>query len=470
MKKRFFLIAIAAVVAAAFFQACTSKQDSESAALLQEIAASAADVFETAASMSSKMTTDMQGSFSYGEETIEMGLLIDMDIESAGDPPASHISEEISLTYDGETTRQSAEVYSVYEDGVYYMYSNAAGSWEKEESEEGSSEASGENIFRDIAEGAVEARLEDEMEEYDGRETYVAVMEADGEYIESILSLSADDGTGLFDGLDYSDMAMTVYVYIYADTLEPAGVMILCDEMGEALFEQLLGSSGIETTLESFVIEFTYDSFNAIDEITVPEEVKSEAEGNAGESEDISTTQEEIETAIESAEYVIYDPETGELNIELTITIDGEEISIPARYSQMIEDGWLVDSSADLLVYANDYDLEYMYLGDLTATAYICNFEDEAKEYTDCIVAGLNIYGEDNGSVDVLLPDGICLSVSAVYDVLELYGKPTVYSVADTTTLFMYSNDEGSRVLFMYFDTETCLLTEIELQDVTDAM
>lgn len=474
---------IATAMAAAVFSGCGNGSTDSGSLSVTDIAEGAADVLEAAKSVSSQITIDLTGDFSYNNESTEMSMVLDCGIESIMEPVAAHITENLSMSYAGESSDQSVEIYVVPEDGKTYAYTGTGDMWVRSEAEGSEANDTSDTIFREIADGNIDASLAAEKETLEnGREAYVLTSPVTGNYLDQIIDFSVDNESGLFGDIDYSDMTMDTTIYIYTDTLEPALINISCSELGQAMFEQTLGFSGVDFEIGNFSIECTYNGFDTISEITVPDDVKAAAEASdasdndtqtgdqsdsqSGTDADSSSSAETIpaEESIANAEEIIYNSAEGVLDFEPALTIDGTEYTLPFSYTDLTDDGWTVNESADGIVYANNYDLEYMNKGTTSILVYIYNPSSSDCEYSACEIIGIDIVDYNSSNIRTSLPSNIAIADSTLSDVLDAYGKPSNYFVDETMIYLGYMSDDYSNVMSLYFDSSSQLLTEIDVQ------
>ena len=482
MKLRYKFIALttAASMAALAFTGCGGQKDDvqQSSGSVQDITAAeaasgAAEVLESASSVNSQVSVELSGTFSYEDEAAEMSTSIVCDIESVLDPAASHVVETITSAYIDTSYEQSVESYTVDEDGTHYTYSGSGDMWTKTETGDVEAQDNTGTIFHEIADGNLDAALSGSTEKFNGRDVYILNVDVLGDHLDSIIDFSFDDQSDIFGNIDYSDMSMDTTLYVYTDTLEPAYITVSCDELGNAMFEQMLASSDVDFTVDSFNIQCTYNSFNDVDDITVPEEVKTAAENpsdTSSESSDpdgsgnASSEIADVESSINNADDIVYDPATGELDLDFTFFDGDSEYALPVSYTAFTDSGWAIDDSSSGMVYANDYALEYMHKGDSTITVYIYNSDSSDREYSECSVIGMDVTSSDLGSMQAALPSGISLSSSTLDDVLAAYGKPTTHYVDETMVYVDYMSDDMSQTLCLYFDPATQVLNEIDIQ------
>lgn len=490
MKKKTLSAIIAFSMAAAALAGCGNNNENQNEASIKEdlsvteVAKGAADALDSAESISSQLTVDLSSSFTYEDQTSDMSMVLDCGIESVTDPVSAHMTETLKMSYLEESSDQTIEFYVVPEDGKQYVYTGSGDTWTKAEASASEANDTTGTIFNEIADGNIEADLADELETLDnGRSAYVLNMSVAGDYLSQMIDFNFSGDTGIFGDIDYSGMQMDTTAYVYADTLEPARLEISCGEMGEAMFEQMFGYAGVDYTVNNYSITCAYNEFNSISEITVPEEVKSAAGGSQDTSDtsaesDSSETGEtssngdsigadtaSVEAAIENAPEIIYSSASGELDFEPSISIDDSEYVLPASYSALIDNGWTVNESADGIVYAGDYDLEYMHKGDASITAYIYNPGSSDAEYSACEIIGINVLNSESADSNISISSGIALSESTLSDVLEAYGKPSTYFVDESMIYLGYMSDDMMHIVSLYFDPASHVLNEIDIQE-----
>ncbi len=472
MNKKVISFMLAAALGAAAFTGCASSDDgagkSVSASSLLEIAEGAACVLEEAVSISSRLTIDLAGSYEYEGETSNLSMTISCDTDKITGSANSYIYEYIVMDYDDDFYEEEVEVYTVSEDEGLNIYTGYDGAWIKSTTEDVETEDLSSNIFREIANGTLEASLYEETVALEDEPLYVISLSAEGSYIETLVDFSVDGESGLFGDIDYSEMTMDIVLYIYEETLQTAMVEISSDELGEAMFVQLTGSDDLDFSVSAFEISCEYSAFNELSEITVPAEVADEAEEIIGSGLTSTTDEESSEAAaaisalIEAADEIIYDATTDSFDFDFEITVAGTTFTVPTAYTDLTDAGWIVDSSASNLVDAGDYNLEYMNNGSDFIMVYIYNPGSEECEYDDCYIVGIDVMEED--ADEVSLSAGISISESTIADVIEAYGKPATYFVGDSLACLFYTGGESS--LSLYFDVQTQVLNEIDMMNI----
>ena len=482
MKKKTLSAIIAVSMAAAAFSGCGNGNKPAADLTAQEVAKGAAEAIESASSVSSQLTIDLSGSFTYQDQTADMSMLLGCGIETVMDPVSAHITETLKMSYMDQSSDQAIEFYLVPEDGKQYVYTGSGDTWTKSEATGAESEESSDTIFREIADGNIDAKLADTTETLNDRSAYVLDLSVTGDYLSDMIDFSFNGDTGLFGNVDYSDMEMDTEIYVYADTLEPALLKISCDEMGAAMFEQMFGYTDVDCDIDNYSISCEYTGFNEISEITVPDSVKAAAgntadasgetpqtdpsgtDGPASDGDSIGEDTASVEAAIENAPEIIYSSSTGELDLEFSMSIDGAEYVIPASYSELTDNGWTVSEDSDGLVYAGDYDLEYMYKDDAAILAYIYNPGSSDAEYAGCEIIGIDVMSFDSENKQVSLPSGVVLSESTLDDVLAAYGKPTSFFVDESMIYLGYMSADQANIASLYFNYDTHVLDEIDIQ------
>ena len=472
MKKKNIALIVTAALALSAFAGCAAptsdKSNSSTEGLTAaQIAKGAADALSSATSISTSSELEFSGNFSFGDTSTDLNMTMNTIAETVLDPAASHVLQTMRMSYSDQDYTQSLEFYTVDENGTSYIYTGSDGVWAKSVSDEDIVAANG-TVFQKIADGEIDAKLDDETEKINGRDAYEMSLSIAGDYIKDLLGFSL--GESLADGLSFSNMVLETEVYVYVDTLEPACVSISCEELGKTLFEKLIGLTGTDFSIDDFDVDFSYNSFNEIDEITVPDDVKAAAEENADASQSEHSDSESsaevkaIQNKIDSAEDK---SSNGDLPIALELNIDSNKLSVPSDYSTMAKLGWTLDTSAGSTVEANNYGLEYMTNGENTLSVYIYNSADTEASYEDCEIIGISVVGSDISNMKVSLPSNITLGSTTLDDVLKACGKPANYYVDDSMIYVFYSSGDSNKILSLYFDFGTEVLNEIEIQDIT---
>ncbi len=471
MKKNLPII-LAAALALSSFVGCSAPSSTETSVTetrsLESIAQAAADTLNSASSMKTTSKLVFSGTFSLNGVSTELDMSMSTVAESVIDPASSHITQTMLMSYLNQSYDQTLEFYTVDENGTSYTYTGNDGVWAKSTTTEEAVPTDG-TIFEKIVDGTLKAELSKETVTRDDQELYEITLSDASAYLKDLFGFSL--GETLAENLNLSDLTLETKLYVYTDTLKPASISISCKELGQSLFEALVGLTDLDFSVDTFTIEFIYDSFNDIDEIVVPDDVKALAEqsadtqtGSADSDSESSPEVQAVKSKIESAEDK---SSNGDLPAALNLSLDSDNVAVPLGYSELTALDWTVDDSADGMVAANDYDLEYMTDGDNKISVYIYNPSDSEAAYEDCEIIGIYIYSTDIADASVSLPSNISLNSSTLDDVLSAYGKPDDCYVDDSMIYIYYSSDDANKIMSLYFSFDGEVLNEIEVQDMS---
>ncbi len=256
------------LLAAAVFGGCGKKQKVTAESLMEEVKAAMEDVESARMNLVANIVMKIK------QSGISMDLKVDMDMdmEVTNDPPAAYVKADLSMNLMGLS--MELESYSVEEDGKQVTYSGMAGEWTREEQSVTQKSAD----MNAMITGGTSYELQDKTEKVDGREVYVLNGKVSGKYMEGVMG-EMSNGMGSVP-VDWSKMEMNMVVKVDVKTKEPVAAEIDCgDALGE-LMKGAMGAAGVgdaEISIQEFVMTCTYESFNDVDEIVVPEDVKAAA-------------------------------------------------------------------------------------------------------------------------------------------------------------------------------------------------
>ena len=238
--------------------------------------------------------------------TMDMLMQMSLNNDLTREPEAGHMTGTMSMTMamgededDRYTEAQDAEVYFVQQDGQMVRYGSTDGgeTWFRSAAEEDavSADALQEmTILQKIVSGELEAELAEDTETLNGREVYVIHTALKGDTLKEVFDDSAS-GAGdaiLNEDVDWSGLEAPADIRIYKETGLPASVEIQMSSFGDLMLGSMVGSmdevENVEMDVRQFDISISYDRFNEIGEITVPEEViNNAAEASAEEAEEL---------------------------------------------------------------------------------------------------------------------------------------------------------------------------------------
>ncbi len=222
--------------------------------------------------------------------SMDIVMQMDMDYETTLDPLAAHMVGEMTMQMgegeDGYSESEKSEFYIVPEDGSLTRYSTTDGglNWTKEATNAedlDTSDLRENEVLNKIADGSMEAALDEETTDFNGQEVYVirTTLKGDqlGDTLEESTGGSADDMLG--EDIDWSQVEAPLMLYINKETGMPAGMEMDLTSLGETMLTSMLGiddSIGdVTMDMRKFNIIVSYSDFDSIGEIVVPEEIKN---------------------------------------------------------------------------------------------------------------------------------------------------------------------------------------------------
>lgn len=199
-----------------------------------------------------------------------MGISMDMDVsmegefESVTDPAIVHMNMTMSMKSLGMSV--DMESYVAADEKEVTTYTGVAGQWTKTVAPVGD-EIQIQEMYAMFGDGT-DFTLAKETEDLNGKEVYVLTAAATGAELESVFGqMGMGDLIGNYGEMDMSQMTVEVQMKVYKDTVLPAYIGITMS--GEGLSAE---ADGAEVTIGGFTMETTYDAFNEIKKIEIPEE------------------------------------------------------------------------------------------------------------------------------------------------------------------------------------------------------
>lgn len=495
-------IALAAVMAVPM-AGCGSTFKATAKSVAEKAASAVADI----KSIKGTNTLNFDGTFTMsGSDEMDLTMSMEQDEEVTADPFISHGTATVNISAMGQDQSQDVESYTEVSDSGFTVYNSSDGgdTWTKSTVEmsddevEKSSQLCFPYMFEGIADGSIDAELEDDTQTVDDSECYVLDATLTGDDLKSVLDDSGvqDITTGI-DEEDFNDVEADAEIYVDKKTFRPAKVSYDMSDLGDAIFNALLGSSGmdIESDTEEFSLEVTYSSYDDVDEITIPDEAlnaeetsssassssvsssatdssvsssssdsSSDALASTGSTGDEST--DSAEDAGPAADKIASAPTTGTADWStFQFTIDGKTYQIPFAYSDLssdwsfnladygYENGYVTNSgdkqSCTIAVSNPNYDMDFS-IGTI-------NMTDSTQDITQNNIWAVSL---DTSYADtyptVTLPGGITWG-SSLDEILAAYGKPEDDPYYSTEfqyySLYYYTSDSNKQMnLEVYVD------------------
>lgn len=278
------LIAVSCAVCMLPFAGCGRRETAQS------LAADVAENMNAAESVSLNITMDFatvldMGSVDESLGSVTMSMNMDLDAETTKDPSAAYLTGTTSVSAAGESQEQEVESYALEEDGEYVSYSWDGSQWYRTVTDTAGTTMIENDIYQAIADGDLEAELDEEMALIDSRDAYVIRCTLSGDELREMLSFSMED-TGMIteDSIDWEEMEAAARIYVFSDTKMPARVRMDCRDLGDVIMAASVGMTGVNTDVQKFDIEINFREFDGVGEITVPASVRNNAVDSAGDS------------------------------------------------------------------------------------------------------------------------------------------------------------------------------------------
>lgn len=464
-------ICLAAVMTAAQLAACggssSGNSAKDSAPTAESLSGDVASALSKVKSNKMNVSVDFKGTVSVpsADQEADFSMKIDEDTEQTYDPYVTHATGTLAMDFNGESNSMDVEAYAQVDDDslITYSSSDEGGTWTKTTTdldqdtlENYTPEGSG-AIYEEIADGDLDAKLEEDTEKVDGDECYVMTVTLEGDDIGKLLSASGIEGvTDTLDEDALEDKSADVTVYINKETNLPAKITGDMKEIGDAMFDSLLGTalSGVdyEVSMDKFDIEQTISEYDGTDEIEIPDEALDAEEGttSSGMSDGTSATSSEAgssETSSDedsdtagavpagsASDILASAPETGTADWSgMEFALDGTSYKIPFAYSDIssewsfnladygYSDGYVTnpgDQQSSVIALTNSrYDMDFS-IGTI-------NLSDTTQDITENSIWAVRLGIEYASSYPTLTLPGNITWGSSLQDIVNAYGKPS---------------------------------------------
>ena len=70
-----------------------------------------------------------------------------------------------------------------------------------------------------------------------------------------------------------TDVSVDAVMYVWKDTYQIAGIRMDCTSLGNVMIREIAGDNGIEVETKKFVISYTADEYDTVDDLQIPQEV-----------------------------------------------------------------------------------------------------------------------------------------------------------------------------------------------------
>lgn len=284
MKKK---LTIAAIFVAVALTGCGGKVTPES--LLKE----ASKAEREAKSAEASVVFDMEATLAVSGMSVDMEMGMDLDMEMTTSPVRVHATGDMKVGVLGQNETVDVEMYIDEEDGKAVSYAKASDSgWILQESastKDLMSLESEENLKK-IAENL---ELEKELETVNEVECYKLTGNIPAELIESSINFAMEgmQDNEMFEGFELEAKDVAVEYYVGKKDRQLVKILIDMKELMKESLEEAMKKSmedygdelseeelGLEVEIGKCLMEMYVHSYNKVEEITIPEEVKEEAE------------------------------------------------------------------------------------------------------------------------------------------------------------------------------------------------
>lgn len=403
------VIVMAILVLAMLVSGCGKKATPE--ALLKDIAAKMKDVESTSTNMLLEIAVSAEG------EAVELKMDIDSDavLKSA----ESYAKGNIDVNMLGMKNAIEMELYQVEEDGKYVNYAGILGQWGRQELDEKPQITT--ELFDEFGKAFAEFQLNKNLVKVNGKECFELKGDVSSAVVSYMMYSDLSKEMGLeeyFDEDELEDMKIPCTLAIYKKDVLPAQITL--DMKG--MFDSMSGMEEVDVDKCSLVV--TYNEYNKVGKIEVPEEVLEEA-GGIDAYDGLDGLDGFTDSGL-SVEPAAPSSELGKDWTSFTVQIDDKVLSLPFAFSELEALGFKLDDhdiTEDYIL--NPKDSEFVFLTDSRENEIgvaITNNSGEAKKILECEVTEVSVdrWGIEGG-LSVLLPGGIYIGMPkdealAVYD------------------------------------------------------
>ena len=234
---------------------------------------------------------------------MDMGMNFDVDTEATMDPKRSKsvVATEVELFGQKETVNTTTYTEEPG-DGTSVNYTEIDGKWTKtttelpeddgEEKKEVNPLVLGLGLSKAMSDKTLTAELEEETTEVNGQEAYKINCEITGEPLKTLLEMNSGTTEKLdfdLEKVDWSTVNVPAELYIYKESKYPARIVMDLDTLADQVLAQKLDDfvadvldgvpvDGLKLTITGCKVDMTFDRYNEIDEIVIPEEAKNAEE------------------------------------------------------------------------------------------------------------------------------------------------------------------------------------------------
>ena len=305
---------------------------------------------------------------------------------------------------DEDDTAFTMEAYIVKEDGNIYSYNNDGEGWKKVEIDEVPDILNIEKLLKSVNKKVDNFTLNDGTCTVEDKSCYAVVGKLDG--IDYLLEMY-DIGL-IFDELDIDDLEAYISLYFDAKSKELVSVNLDFSSSFVELYEDVDDIEDVEA--EQFTLTIICNSFNEVEEITVPKSVKNEV-GDANTTkptEPDETKPTDTTEPSEPSEPTKPNSSTGTASKnwkDFQFTINGHVFTLPCTYKELKEaTGYSIKSSEEKsYLEPNYYTTVHLRDANGNSVCYIdvLNTSKDDATYADCMVIeiGQEDYNVENTNI-----------------------------------------------------------------------
>ena len=224
---------------------------------LDDLMADAKTALQDVDSANMQFVMDMDMNIEASGYELPMTMNMSMDGDMQKDPAGMEMQMEVSVSMLGQEESMDGKMYVVEEDGQTVTYTP--------------------DFLSNFDEETL--KLESTDEKINDKEVYLITGKMSSDvFDEAMPDVGSDilDSSGVFDDTSSTDVQIDGEVYLYKDSKLPAQIKLdLTDGFDELLTASLQESLGSEAScsINRFEMSMTFDQYNEISEITVPDEV-----------------------------------------------------------------------------------------------------------------------------------------------------------------------------------------------------
>lgn len=226
------------------------------------------------------IAVDIQANISASGMAMDIVMNMEMDMQATNDPIMMHTTGNYSFEMLGQGESGDIEMYMEQDGDKGITYSKMGDEdWKKEESD--STESILESYGKaDAAAMAKSLELAANTETVNNIKCYKLTGNVAGNAVESLMgsAMGNMEEMNLLGEMNMDDMSVPVEYYISKDKSQPVKMtMDLKDIMKaslEASMKESAGAEEVTTEVSACAIEIQFNSFDTVESITIPDEVK----------------------------------------------------------------------------------------------------------------------------------------------------------------------------------------------------